>query len=196
MPTRYHPISEKAVRIPLPDVRQKTDWSCGASALQAVAGYFGVGPPEEQDFAKDMQVDPRVGTHPHQIESAARAYGLKVHSHVGMRDEELKSYLDQGKPVLLMIQAWGDPQVFTGDDTYEGVWKEGHWVVAIGYDQEGYFFEDPVLAVIRGYLSYDALSKRWRDTGPHGRHISRLGIVIWMECEDAPAYLRRAAHID
>lgn len=195
MAAHYHEIAEGALRIPVPDVRQRTDWSCGAAALQAVAAYFGVGPQEEADFARDMQIDHRIGAHPHQIAAAAKRYGLNVAEQHEMTDGELRKLIDAHKPVLLMIQAWGDPKTYPSDDDYQGVWKEGHWVVTIGYDAEGFLFEDPSLAAVRGYLTCAGLEKRWRDVGPHGRHLLRLGMAIWMHETESPAYLRRARHI-
>jgi len=195
MEPRFQEIPERAIRIQVPDVRQRTDWSCGASALQAVAGYFGVGPAEEAEFARDIGIDPRIGAHPDSIEQAARGYGLQVLQQAEMSYEALRSLLDQGRPVLLMIQAWGNPQIYTDDEQYVGVWKEGHWVVAIGYDDTGFFFEDPALAAVRGYLTCDGLTKRWRDTGPHGRHLFRVGVAIWKEGAAPAAYLSRAIYI-
>ena len=43
----FHPIPKGAIRVPVPDTSQQTDSTCGASSLQAVCKYFGVGPDDE-----------------------------------------------------------------------------------------------------------------------------------------------------
>jgi predicted double-glycine peptidase len=189
---KYKAIPEGAIRVPLPDTRQGEDYSCGASALQAISGYFGVGPKKEEDYVKALKMDARVGAHPFQIVRAARRYGLRVSEKKGMTVNEVKGCLDRGKPVMLMIQAWRDSE--TGK-SYENEWKKGHWVVAIGYDRAGMYFEDPSLAAIRGFISYRELEERWHDTGPMGRHMEHYGLAVWKPRMLRPAYLTRARRI-
>jgi len=44
-----------------------------------------------------------------------------------------------------MIQAEGEEKGNGGwRKSYKGIWSEGHWVIAIGYDRDGMFFEDPL----------------------------------------------------
>src|SRR5947209_1539384 len=46
-----HAIPEHSIRLPLPNVAQPDDYSCGAAALWSVCAYYGVvGPPEGKDF--------------------------------------------------------------------------------------------------------------------------------------------------
>jgi hypothetical protein len=51
---------------------------------------------------------------------------------------QLKTSVRRLRPVLIMLQAWG-----TIGDTEEPrksckrIWRDGHWVVAIGYDEKG-----------------------------------------------------------
>ncbi len=166
------PIPRNAIKAPVPNVEQGSDSTCGAAALQAVCGYFGVGPNLEGDYVRDMKFDPRIGSHPHHLARTAREYGLEAEEHLGMSTEELKRVLRSGVPVVLMIQAWGDRA------TYAGVWDQGHWVVAIGYDRGGVYFEDPSLGPIRGYLTYQQLDDRWHDVGPRNRRMVRYGLVL------------------
>jgi len=42
MATKYKSIPKNAIKIQVPDTRQGKDYTCGASALQAICGYFGV----------------------------------------------------------------------------------------------------------------------------------------------------------
>lgn len=192
MNRKHKTIPEGAIKVPLPDTRQGEDYSCGASALQAISGYFGVGPEEEEDYVRDLKMDTRIGSHPFQIIRAAKRYGLRVFGKEFMTIEEVKAFLDQGKPVMLMIQAWRDSEA---DESYKKEWGEGHWVVAIGYDRAGMYFEDPSLAAIRGFIPYAELEDRWHDVGPRRRHIDHYGLAVWKPRMLRPAYLTRARRI-
>ena len=192
MSARYKAIPEGAIKVPLPDTRQGEDYSCGASAPQAISGYFGVGPEEEEDYVRDLKMDTKVGSHPFQIIRAAKKYGLRVSEKERMTVNEVKAYLDRGKPVMLMIQAWRDSET---EVTYVGEWREGHWVVAIGYDRAGLYFEDPSLAAIRGFIPFVELEERWHDTGPKNRRMEHYGLAIWKPRMLRPGYLMRARKI-
>src|ERR1019366_1420567 len=56
---------------PVPDGRQSTEFSCGASALQAVLGYYGVDVREATLMGK-LHSLPQEGTRPEAIERVAR----------------------------------------------------------------------------------------------------------------------------
>ena len=195
-----HPIPPGAIRIPVPDVTQQTDYSCGASCLEAICKYFGVGKSEEWQYVRGLRMDHRVGAHPDQISQLARSYRLRVQPYPKMEFNELRKELDLRHPVMLMIQAYGRQRVGKRRLTrwrrnYTPDWNDGHWVVAIGYDRDGVFFEDPSLEAVRGWLSFEELCSRWHDTGPHGRHLPRYGLAIWHPKHSSCAYETRAERI-
>ncbi len=196
----YFPIPRYAIKVPLPDTMQKTDYSCGASAVMAVCRYFGVGFDYEEDFIdilKKLGMKPAVGSHPYQLEKVLRYFKLKHKGFCNMTIRELKSYLRDGLPVIIMLQAYGVDKRGFPLKSYEGVWKEGHWVVAIGYDETGVFFEDPSLQAIRGYIPYTDLERRWHDTGPKNEHIEHYGLAIWKpKTFPVQSYDRRARYIE
>jgi predicted double-glycine peptidase len=144
-------------------------------------------------------MDPRVGSHPDQIRRLAKKYGLECREYEKMNFAKLRAELRQRHPVLLMIQAWGRqkrrgrmrPRL-----DYRNDWKDGHWVVAIGYDSEAIFIEDPSLQAVRGYLRDHELDLRWRDTGRHGKHKDHYGIAIWHPHTQDSAYTTRAQRIE
>lgn len=198
MARHFRPISARAIRVPIPDTSQKTTYSCGASCLQAVAKYFGVGPDDEWEFVRDLHTDPRVGVHPDQIRQAAERYGLKCREYEPMAIADLKAELRQKRPVLMMIQAWGRQKQrgsIRARLDYRNDWEDGHWVVAIGYDSDAIFFEDPSLQAVRGYLRNAELDLRWRDTGRHGKHRDHYGMAIWHPRKWRAAYTTRAERI-
>jgi hypothetical protein len=95
-----------------------------------------------------------------------------------------------------MLQAWRNEDYELREDArYRNDWDDGHWIVAIGYDQDGVYFEDPSLAAIRGFLFYDELLVRWHDVGPRMEHWPRFGLVVWKPSRRVPAYQRRAIRI-
>ncbi len=193
MPIKYKSIPKNAIKIPLPDSRQYEDFSCGAVALQSILGYYGKGLEEEWTLIKELKIDPRVGTNPNQLERFAKKLGYKIKIIQPMSLKELKNLLKQKKPVIMMIQAWKDFKKMT--KSYAKDWADGHWVVAIGYDKTGIYFEDPELTAIRGYIPYKELEQRWHDIDAHNRHIHNYGMAIWKPLTKKPAYLARARFI-
>jgi predicted double-glycine peptidase len=183
-------IPEGAIKIPIPDAPQETDYTCGAAALHAICHYYGVGPGDEHIIAKDMAIDPRVGANPDQVIKAVRKYGLDHEVGQPMLIKELIRRIDQHRPTMCMLQAYG------GRLNYEDDWKDGHWVVAIGYDERGIYFEDPSQTLPRGYLTYPELQARWHDTGRRGRRIVYYGVSIWKKTKHVyPEYLQFATHM-
>ncbi len=192
-----HPIAPDAVRVALPDVRQETDYSCGASCLQAVCKYYGVGPDHEWEYVAMLRTNPEVGTRPSQVVRVARKLGLRLRPFCPMSMAQLKHQLALRRPVLLLIQAWGRESCGgrTWRRTYEDTWSDGHWVVAIGFDNDGFFFEDPSLHSARGFLSFAELDVRWRDETLGGERLLRYGLVLWSHRKARPAYSTAAQPI-
>jgi len=193
MPIEYKNIPADAIKIPLPDTSQSEDYSCGAVAIQAICGYFGHGLEDEWTLIKELKIDKRVGTNPEQLVSFAKKLGYETRTLQPLDLPGLRKLLDERKPVMMMLQAWRDGGSST--ENYEEDWKDGHWVVAIGYDENAIFFEDPALAAIRGYILNEELEKRWHDVGSHNRHIAHYGLAIWKPDIKNPAYYNRARHI-
>ena len=166
-------IPRGAVRAPLPCVVQRTDHTCGAAAVLAVSRYFGVGPATEAAVVRDMGFG-LLGSDPAHLVRALRRYRLRFAEHRGMTDAALRAALDRGFPVIVMLQAWGDRA------RYRDHWRDGHWVVVIGYDQRGVYFEDPIIEGARGFVTYTALADRWHDLeGPTHRRVRRYGLMVW-----------------
>ena len=46
-----------------------------------------------------------------------------------------------------------------------------------------------------GFIAYDDLMTRWRDTGPHGRYMPNYGLAIWHPRRKTSAYDSTAAPI-
>lgn len=158
-------------RIPLPDLIQSSNYSCGAVCLESIARYFGVGPASEEDFIHLVQSDPDLGTPPPNIIQAAEDLGLVVSEHHNLSLRDLFHFLDAGQPVLCVIQAWGSPERYAQE-------QSGHYVVAIDYDGSNLYFMDPMLNGVRGILPFQTFLNRWHDTDASGIHYVRYGIAF------------------
>lgn len=192
MKSIYKSIPAGAIKVQVPDTRQIEDFTCGASALQAVCGYFGVGPDEEEDYVKDMEMKSD-GSDPEHLIRAAKKYKLKYLEIQPMNIKQLKGFLKKRLPVIIMIQAWSDKSIVN----YAVDWKDGHWVVAIGYDKEGVYFEDPSLAAKRGFINYKDLEIRWHDiVGKKNIRTDHYGLILWKAGQMKSAYSTLARLIE
>jgi len=190
-PDDYRRIPRKAIKIDLPNATQMTDYTCGASALQAICSYFGVGPEDEWDFEQQMAM-PKTGADPIHITTAAKDYGLEVKELRPMTAAQLEKYIDKGRPVILMLQAWAGREL-----SYARTWDEGHYVIAIGYDDEVFYVEDPSIHGSRGFVTREELDARWHDVeGEDNHHTEHLGIAIWKNKPTKLGYGRGARHVD
>lgn len=151
---------EPHILLTVPDVRQGTDYSCGASALQAVLAYWGIDV-REIALIKALGSDPQNGTRPEAIIQVARNYGLRAEMREGMEIPELRKAWQNQIPVIVDIQAWPDnPQT---RPAWENDWEDGHYVVVIGIDDRNIYVEDPSLLGSRGVIPQPEFLHRWHD---------------------------------
>lgn len=191
MPERFRTIPAGAIKVELPNVVQRRDYTCGPAAMLAVAAYYGVGPEDEDDVEAAMGIGVDGSDPPHLV-AVARRWGLRVEEHVGMTTAALRAALDRRRPVVMMLQAWGWPR----PRSYRARWRHGHWVVAIGHDRGGVYLEDPSLHAARGWLSDDDLDERWHDWGVDRARVHRYGLVVWRPGRVRSAYARRARRLE
>jgi predicted double-glycine peptidase len=166
--------------IPIPDVTQHSNFSCGAAVLHSVCCYWGVGLNHELDYWDLLETESTYGTLPQKIISFAERQNLNVKIDHNMTIKMLKDYIICGKPVIMPIQAHGNHKRY-------GENLSGHYVVAIGFDNKNIFFEDPMIRNFRGHLGNRELLLRWHDRAGDGIEYIRSGIIIWNK--NAPAYL-------
>lgn len=154
-----------------PDTRQYSNFDCGAAATQSVAYYYGREFREDR-LVKILKADPEVGVASGDIiKFFVGLGGFYVHA-ARMTLDEVKGWLDRKVPVILLIQAWGEP----GVDYSIGL-EDGHWVVAIGYDDTRMFFDDPSLLDNRGFIPFKELEVRWHAADKV--YLDHYGIAIY-----------------
>lgn len=147
--------------IEFPEFRQAFTYDCGASAVQAILAFFGIDEREEV-LMDELHVDEGRGTNIKFIKSVLENdYNITAKELSHLTIDSLKKLIDKDYPVLMLVQAWPDEKK-TSKKEWEEEWEEGHYVIAVGYTDKAIIFEDPS-AVVRTYISFDELDKRWHD---------------------------------
>jgi predicted double-glycine peptidase len=161
--------SDRLIRVPM--TRQATDHTCGVAALQSVLAYYG-------DSIREDTVGRYVnttedGTNKNNIAAYALSLGYNVSIRVNMTLDDLQGYIDSKTPVIIAIQAWEDPPV-----DWNSTWDAGHYVVAIGYDQDNFYFMDPSTLGNYAYIPTSEFQTRWHDIDFDGAKLIHFGIII------------------
>ena len=152
----------KLIRVPM--TRQATDYTCGVAAVQSVLGYYGEDVHEHALYA-ELHPEPVMGTNTHDIAALLNARGFEVFVATGAELSDLKKSLDSGKPVIVALQAWGNMPDYTDE------WEQGHFAVAIGYDDKNIYFMDPSTLGQYTYIPSQEFLARWHDYEKEGRLI-------------------------
>jgi hypothetical protein len=167
--------------IPLPDIRQEDDYSCGAMCAMAVGRYFGVGPDSKEDWKSALDTTKAKSTNPHKIASYLSQLGLKVETRYDMDINDLKECWINGTPVICPVQEYMTPSKQTSD-------KYGHYVVVVGNSLGMVFVQDPSIDnVLKGEdarqdpgimpIREDDWMKMWWDE-MFDEEFVRFGIVV------------------
>ncbi|MBS1953205.1 MAG: C39 family peptidase [Cyanobacteria bacterium SZAS-4] len=164
--------SSQIIRLPL--MRQATDYTCGVAALQAVLAYYGQDVREDV-LAKALHANHKIGTRYKNIQSYAEAHGLSVRVVIEMTIEQLRKSIRSGHPVLCLIQAWADKKT-----DYKSDWDDGHYVVAVGFDDSRIIFMDPSTAGHYTYIPLQEFEQRWHDVDGTVR-LNHFGMSLWKE---------------
>lgn len=165
-----------AVKIHLPSVRQSHNYDCGAAALRAVCEFFKVGPDDHDEFIKACKTGTKHGTDVHDLIRAASSFGLNTKPMEGMSLDQLTSFVDMGRPVIVCMQAWDETP--EKKKNYKKL-ESGHYVVVIGHDNNSIYIEDPVFEGSRGILPRKEFEKRWHDKDGDGKQYHHFGLVLW-----------------
>jgi predicted double-glycine peptidase len=163
----------------VPDVRQSTGYTCGASALQAVLAYWGTSEREDR-LATRLHSTPEAGTHPLDILRVAREFGLTAELREGLDLSDLETALASGTSVIVDLQAWRERT----DSPWTETWDDGHYMVLLGMDAANLYFEDPSLLGRRGFIPRSEFMDRWHDyegdppLDPSDRKYVRMAIFL------------------
>ncbi len=185
-----HPLPATAAAqkfLRMPDVRQVGEDGGGPAVLQAVLAYYGLD--ARQDVLRQRLTER--GGAPNDFRQMIRVigeYGLKPGVLNRMSEQQLRDQIDKGFPVLVAVQAWGQGGPGSqGRDLPAGTTRsvtdwarrkdDGHWLVALGFDDMVFYFEDPAIFGI-GSIRRDSMPFRWHDYDAKGNRLEHLGIVV------------------
>jgi len=140
--------------IQLPDIRQQTDYDCGAVCCHIVWQHYGM--PRRR--VASTQID---GTDPRTLEAALRVSGLPVLS--GEMTLADLSHFTRTRPVIVLAKTTTDPAT-------------GHYMVCAGQRDRRLYFQCPSRGpVVETPRRFD---RRWHDVDRHGVTFRRWGIVV------------------
>jgi len=168
--------------IEIPKTRQATGYTCGVAAVQSVLCYNGVDR-RQDELEKELKSGPEHGTNNREMIRVLNDCGLKNEMRHNMEIDDIIKTVDGGGVVICLIQAWHGEK----NHDYADEWEDGHYVVAVGYDDERIYFMDPSTIDNYTYIEKDELLKRWHDYDEDQRYYN-AGIVI----ENTPKYNSRA----
>jgi predicted double-glycine peptidase len=146
----------------LMDTRQSTEYSCGASALQAVLSYWGKDL-DEKELMELLHTTPETGTYPEDIVRTARELGFEAEVKENLTIEDLEKSTKKGNPVIVLGQAW-----ISRDEANKAVaedWEDGHYVVILAVDKDYVYFEDPFIRMGKGFLPRQTFEEQWHNIG-------------------------------
>ena len=157
------------VKLDFPELRQIFNYDCGVTALQQVLIYYGIEKREDEliELLSTKKTTIREhGTKLSKMVDVAKLYGLNAEILRNTTINKIKSLIDQGTPSILLLQAWRDYS--KGKLDWNTDYSDGHYVVAVGYNDTCLFFEDPS-SVVRTYLTFDELKTRWHDVDDNNK---------------------------
>lgn len=156
-----------------PAFKQTFDYDCGAKVTEAILDYYGIDM-LECDIMKKEGTNCKKGTDLEGILRLMKHHGLD-YKYEKMTMEKVKEFIDLGAPVIMIVQAWTNRKKVD----WEKDWSDGHYVIAIGYDDEKLYFEDPYI-ILRTFLPFRELNERWHFLdGPDGSRHFNMGIAVF-----------------
>ena len=174
-----HAHPRKLLNVPI--YRQSAIGNSGVSCVASILRYakydFDI---REDNLARALGVTEEDGADPYKMIAYLNAVRYNdennqcfaAEKRENMTVDDLKKALDKGNPVICDIQAWNwdENEEYSMDLDYSNEWECGHWVVAIGYNNDNIFFMDPSTAGNYTYIPKDQLLARW-----HNYHIDGNG---------------------
>jgi len=156
-----------------PSFKQTFKYDCGAKVTEAVLDYYGIDM-LESEIMKLEGTNCKKGTDIEGVLNVLKQHGLDCKCEK-MSVEKVKEFIDLGVPVIMVVQAWTVKKTVD----WEKDWSDGHYVIAIGYDESKFYFEDPYI-ILRTFLSFDELNERWHFLdGPDGSRHFNIGIAVF-----------------
>ena len=163
------------VIIPFPELRQTFDYDCGCTSDQQYLVKYGYEIREDNLMKLLGTVSTDIEEHGTDISAIVKVnekFGLKMVVKTKMTIKDLHDLIDKDIPIIVLLQAWSEKD----KPDYKISNKDGHYVTAIGYNDDYIFFEDPS-SFVRTYRSNTELLDSWHDVSDDGKgKVEQLGI--------------------
>jgi predicted double-glycine peptidase len=144
----------------LTSTRQSTEYSCGASALQAVLSYWGKDV-EEQELMQRLNTSPETGTYVGDIVRVAREFGFSAEMKEDLTLPDLHAALTKGIPVIVCGQAWRSRE--HSDKSAQEDWEDDHYIVVLGMDNKYVYYQDPFAKRASAFVSHRLFEESWHN---------------------------------
>src|SRR5262245_33513250 len=159
--------------------RQSTEYSCGASALQAVLSYWGRDV-AEAELIELMHTNPEVGTYPEDIVRGARSLGFDAELKEGLTLDEVERRTAGGDPMIALGQVWRSQKGQASSVADE--WDNGHYIVVLGVDKDYVYFQDPYVRMSKAFVPRRSFEEHWHQAMGGDRvnnpELIHLGIFV------------------
>ena len=163
----------------LTSTRQSTEYSCGASALQAVLSYWGKDV-EEQELMQRLNTSPETGTYVGDIVRVARELGFNAEVQENLTLPDLHAALTKGMPVIVCGQAWRSRE--NSDKSAQEDWEDDHYFVVLGMDNKYVYYQDPFAKRASAFVSHRLFEESWHNvrgiTSADKKKQVHLGVFI------------------
>ncbi|MDR1515986.1 MAG: C39 family peptidase [Synergistaceae bacterium] len=158
--------------ISLPLVGQATFYTCGVAVLQSILFYNGI---ECRQDVLELAVgsSPTSGTGIKAMCQFLNDKGIKSELRENLTLRDVKESIDRRRVVVCLMQAWNDEP---GHD-YTDSWGDGHYVTAVGYDNERVYFMDPYNIANYAYVGSRDFLSRWHGINQGVKYIN-AGIIV------------------
>ena len=132
--------------IDIPNLRQSTGYSCGASALQMLLSYYGVNT-REKDLMKELDTNHEKGTDTDDIVKVSNEkFKLNAKRHDDASIKSLLNHIKNKIPTILLIKS---------ED------KGDHFVLPTGTYDDGILIRDPA-EIQNSYIPFQTLENNWK----------------------------------
>ena len=165
------------IKYPVPLMHQASSWSCGAASLMATFLYW---LPDDYPYETEYEMWSKLntteknGTEPNKMVKVAKKGGLNAEYHSQMTIESLREQYENGNTVIMCFQAWPGKRL----KGWEFDWKDGHYAVLVGMDENNMFLMDPSTHGSYVWLPIDEMTERWHDVDEDREKKFGMGIVI------------------
>jgi predicted double-glycine peptidase len=161
--------------IPVPLCRQDTSYYCGVAVMQSLLAYWGGEDIRQDILAKELKTTEKMGTNYYNIITLAQSKGYQASFIANISLAELMHYIDLKIPVICLIQAYAD---HSKKELFINL-KNGHYVIAIGYDNKYVYFMDPSTIANYTYIEKEEFLERWIDRDSQNqKRLDHCGIII------------------